>query len=49
MAARKGEDPLRGFSAANSPARRATPNFLLEEFRKDVATTNGERQSVLPK
>jgi hypothetical protein len=40
---------LRGFSAANSPARRATPNFLLEEFRKDVATTNGERQSVLPK
>jgi hypothetical protein len=49
MAARKGEDPLRGFNAAHSPARRATPNFLLEEFRKDVATTNGERQSVLPK
>ena len=30
----RGKTRLRGFSAANSPARRATPNFLLEDSAK---------------
>jgi hypothetical protein len=42
----RGKTRLRGFSAAHSPARRATPNSPLGGFRERIGTMNCEQHIV---